>query len=801
MIANKMFGESGEEGNIVLARERKPAIIIVTAVHATEPEKLATRELSAFLTRVTGAPFMVVPEAAFSGVENGIYVGWTKYAEKNGIEPTNLGEEEWIIRTVGKNLILTGGRPRGTLYAVYEFLENQIGCHWLDSNTEIVPDKATLTIDNLNIQVQASISLREIYGMKGNSKMADDLRGKHEAFLIRNKENPIQPHVARKRILSGTYPMIGSPGLPHTFSYYVNAKDWFESHPEYFSLNAKGKRIPAYNDRGPGQLCLTNPGVRRLTLESLKKFIVKDRAEAARKDWPPPKIYDISQNDKRWRHCQCANCQAIVKREGGESGPLIEFVNTIAEGVETKYPDIFIHTLAYNQTKRPPKNFKPRRNVIVTWCCSYTYSDILRPLRHPANSDSYESFKGWAEITPHLGVWDYWIPFSRYHFPTPYCIIQAIGQDIKLFADAHVESMFVESEEWREIGGQNFIDLKYWLAYKLMVNPKQEIESLIQTFMDGYYGAASPKMKDYLTYLERRIANDDRTQNKGPTWSLSLLWFAPYKLNYLDLDFFVTAEKLFDEAEALVKPGSLEDLHVRKERLVVDGALLYLWPWLDHQLAPDVKMPFNHENVIRRFETYWQDRLKDYSPKVQKSFKERISKLVATFRNPELPEQFRNLPPRKVADFNWLTFDTTSISGLPNVVSDQYAAGGMAQLFSGTKEDHEKPLTFGVGGSPGPITITLNPEEVPQDEQYHLFKIGRVNVKKSTVVWAQDRRDLEVKLDWPGIGEAKDPLGNNWDVYISLKVEGPAYVKGSTGKNGIWMDRVLLVKSQKPMEQ
>jgi hypothetical protein len=30
-----------------------------------------------------------------------------------------LGTEEWTIRSVGRDLFLVGGRPRGTLYAVY----------------------------------------------------------------------------------------------------------------------------------------------------------------------------------------------------------------------------------------------------------------------------------------------------------------------------------------------------------------------------------------------------------------------------------------------------------------------------------------------------------------------------------------------------------------------------------------------------------------------------------------------------------------------------------------------------------
>ena len=37
----------------------------------------------------------------------------------------------------------------------------------------------------------------------------------------------------------------------------------------------------------------------------------------------------------------------------------------------------------------------------------------------------------------------------------------------------------------------------------------------------------------------------------------------------------------------------------------------------------------------------------------------------------------------------------------------------------------------------------------------------------------------------------------DWDVYISLKVKGPAYIKGSTDRDGLWMDRVLLVRPPK----
>ena len=73
-----------------------------------------------------------------------------------------------------------------------------------------------------------------------------------------------------------------------------------------------------------------------------------------------------------------------------------------------------------------------------------------------------------------------------------------------------------------------------------MVNPYQPAEPLIQIFMDGYYGAAAPKMNAYLKYLEERI-------DRQADWMM--VHTAPHNLKYLDLDFFVTARS------SLMKPN------------------------------------------------------------------------------------------------------------------------------------------------------------------------------------------------------------------------------------------------------
>lgn len=103
------------------------------------------------------------------------------------------------------------------------------------------------------------------------------------------------------------------------------------------------------------------------------------------------------------------------------------------------------------------------------------------------------------------------------------------------------------------------------------------------------------------------------------------------------------------------------------------------------------------------------------------------------------------------------------------------------------------PAVPAVGGRlDDKITLEIAPEEIPQDGKYHLYPIGRITVREGTTVWALEGGRLGVNVD--RLHDPEDPGGNEWDAWISLKLQGPAYVKDSTKANGAWMDRVLLVR-------
>ena len=83
---------------MTLAGEGKAKATIVLATGATNSEKMAARELSDYLAKVTGGKFPVAQEANAGRPPSAIYVGPTAFAAKQGVKASGLGPEDWIVR-------------------------------------------------------------------------------------------------------------------------------------------------------------------------------------------------------------------------------------------------------------------------------------------------------------------------------------------------------------------------------------------------------------------------------------------------------------------------------------------------------------------------------------------------------------------------------------------------------------------------------------------------------------------------------------------------------------------------------
>src|SRR6266542_3950621 len=129
-----------------LAEKEKTKYVILVDPTATAPERNAANELAATLQQITGANFPVRTNTRAPA--RAILVGPGDAARRvfANVPFDSLGGEELLIKTKGSRLLLAGGRPRGTLYAVSRFLQQQCGVRWWTPWASRIPKQLTLRI-------------------------------------------------------------------------------------------------------------------------------------------------------------------------------------------------------------------------------------------------------------------------------------------------------------------------------------------------------------------------------------------------------------------------------------------------------------------------------------------------------------------------------------------------------------------------------------------------------------------------------------------------------------------------------
>jgi len=192
---------------LLLARDGATEYVIVEGADPIPAEQTAAREMAEYLKRVTGAEFRVVAEDPAAKPAKAIYLGWTAFAAGKGIDCAQLGREEWALKSFGNDIVITGGRPRGTLYGVYDFLEKDIGVYWLDRDTEVVPAKADLVLKPLDRRAMPAYG---IYDWHGHDPEAN--RHRSEGRRDREAGRDARAYCACGQIPSRACTDIGHPG-------------------------------------------------------------------------------------------------------------------------------------------------------------------------------------------------------------------------------------------------------------------------------------------------------------------------------------------------------------------------------------------------------------------------------------------------------------------------------------------------------------------------------------------------------------------------------------------------------------
>lgn len=503
---------------------------IVINKDAPAAEQTAAKELADHLKQITGVEFPIYSLTTSPAGMPRILIGQSEETRRllGNIDWKSLKFDGIAIQFVGNDLILAGDRPRGSLYAVYTFLEEYIGCRWWTPKASFIPQKCNLSVKRINKTHIPPFMYREAYFTQ--------VTNKNPEFAARLKQNGTVQSIPEE--FGSHYTLMG---FVHTANNFMPAAAYFDTHPEWFSL-VNGKRV---GGQAGGQLCLTNE---EMKAEFLRNVMVNIDAD------PFTGMVAIDQNDNL-NYCQCEKCTAVANEEGGQSGVMLRFVNSIADEIAKKYPDFLIETLAYQYTRHAPKLTKPRDNVIVRLCS--IECDVASPLNSKKNASFYNDLQAWKKISKHLYIWDYVVNFQNLTVGHPNW--RVLGPNMRIFADNNVVGMFSQGDTYNNDAA--FGNMKTWVLSCLMWDPTLDAHKLMKEFAAGYYGPASRYMIDYLDLTCDAIDN---------SYTLALSCFAGSYFDYLQQKEMDKANELFDRAERSVVNNSTLLNRVRIERLALD---------------------------------------------------------------------------------------------------------------------------------------------------------------------------------------------------------------------------------------
>lgn len=370
-------------------------------------------------------------------------------------------EDAFLIDPVSPEcLVIIGNRPISTFYGAAEFLEQYAGVIWVWPHEDgmVIPRNRALRADVKKQISEPAFRERRISGVTPGwgryNKMNQETRDRHEIlYLFNHNINRVMP-----------------PAM-------------FDTHPEYFNMLRGERRRPVRMQR---QACTSNPEVVRLFIEAAKRQF---------KQYPWIHSFSVSANDGG-NFCECEECRKLdIPGVPGNTDRYFTFANAVADGIREEYPDKLIACLAYGkETFAPPVKLQLRPNVIP-------YLVI------PSLADVHADIAAWSRHCNQLGVY-----FHLHTKAVPKFYPGKFAEYMNFLKKHKVVAVY--SEVYPEAVNRRAsweIDApRLWILGKIWWDPETDVEKLLDTFCERFYGPAAAPMRRYFRQCENawnRTAN------------------------------------------------------------------------------------------------------------------------------------------------------------------------------------------------------------------------------------------------------------------------------------------------------
>lgn len=544
---------------------------IVIPAQATATEEFAASELAQFFADCVGEEPQTVTDDSVEADLGGKYlsVGDTSLYEKSGmtLDRAELGTDGYKILTEGNTVIMNAAGENGKMYAVYEFLKNNLGVNFYAA-------------DEISTPAADDVFLKDF-------DMTDipDFRGRdvhyYSFFYNINPNFAVRMRLTSRRTIFSEENGEGSPWSSlwaHEQFKILPYEEYGASHEDWYVYNEAGKPI---------SLCWTDTDLQAQFIENLKKFI----------DAEPDKIFfSIAQEDGAVigeGECDCAECVASDARYT-HSGTMMRFNNAIARAIKQAYPDreIYLVAFAYQGTIEAPvvrdaqgnivldENGKAQPvdpsvvgedNVIIRYaplynCYSHDFMDevcneqVVHMSQHSAKPR--DAIIGWSAVVQHMAAWNYCTAFGAY--PVNFNNFSTIQQNYRTMRDYGFIDVLDQGPS--DTTGTPLESLRIYVQSQLMWDVDRNFNALVDDFMNNYYKDAAAEMKEYYEYVRLHYAYLEATceDRNGFHFIPSGAGFSQRIVDedYFPLETLNNFKEILDRA--LAKANAVEDAQLRE---------------------------------------------------------------------------------------------------------------------------------------------------------------------------------------------------------------------------------------------
>ncbi len=464
-------------------------------------QRLAAVELQKHLKLITGIEIPIGPR---SGDRFHFLIGFrpegTKapskpeearwFVTRDGVYFDGDDRQPYVVRPENDLSMVSGKLTRsGSLFAVYDFLENVLGVHWVipgdagivfreSAMLELPERSGSWTPQLIQRQIRSGYSWRHY-----SSSLA---KSTPDAFKISEadyRELEDENNLWLKRMRMGR-----SLVLNYGHAFVDWWKDYGTTHPEYFALTAKGKREPL-NANQPDRikLCVSNPAVHQQIVDNWLKF----RENPRNKEMAA--TINVCENDSAG-FCLCENCLALDGRKPGEGlGPSVTnryvyLADRVTELARRHDPEIYSVMYAYAAYRFPPTLQKVDPRVIIG----------AVPFMLSPRAENEAFYRDWRDA----GAEKIFLRPNDQHLNTglPMGLEKAMFDAFKLGIDNGVIGTDYDSLQnfWPVCGIGDYI-----LA-KAHIEPERSFEYWENEYCSAY-GAAADDVKAYFAYWRQAI--------------------------------------------------------------------------------------------------------------------------------------------------------------------------------------------------------------------------------------------------------------------------------------------------------